>query len=373
MFSYYVGMMSGTSLDAVDGVLVRFDASTGQLTRIAGYSLPLPTELRKLLTGLAHANQLTFKDLALAEDGITRCYAECTKQLLEGIDDDQQPVALGCHGQTIEHQPNSTPPYTLQLLNPSLLAELTGHNVICDFRRRDLAAGGQAAPLVPAFHQAALQSKDEDRIIINLGGIANLTYLPADQKKLIIGFDTGPANLLLDTWHQQHWQSDYDPSGRRASSGRVIPELLQQLCSDEYFMRQPPKSTGREHFNPQWLATHLAVCNQQNLLPEDVLATLTELTATTLVDQIKYLDPVNLAHLLICGGGWFNTFLVSRIRALSSPRKVTSTDTAEIPPQDMEAIAFAWLAHQHVNRQHGNLPSVTGAKGGRVLGGFYPA
>jgi anhydro-N-acetylmuramic acid kinase len=373
MFSYYVGMMSGTSLDAVDAVLVRFDDDAEQLTRIAAYSLPLPTELRKLLTHLAHATQLTFKDLAIAEDGITRCYAECANQLLSKIDDDRQPVALGCHGQTIEHQPNSTPPYTLQLLNPSLLAELTGQNVICDFRRRDLAAGGQAAPLAPAFHQAALQSKDEDRIIINLGGIANLTYLPADQKKPVIGFDTGPANLLLDAWHQQHWQSDYDVSGQRASGGRVIPELLQQLCSDEYFARLPPKSTGREYFNPQWLHAQLAACDQQNLLPEDVLATLTELTAVTLTDQVKYLDPTNQAQLLICGGGWFNTFLVSRIRVLSSPRKVTSTEDAGIPPQDMEAIAFAWLAKQHVSRLQGNLPSVTGAKEGRVLGGFYPA
>lgn len=373
MFSYYVGMMSGTSLDAVDGVLVRFNDDAQQLTRIAAYSLPLPTELQKLLTHLAHATQLTFKDLATAEDGITRCYAQCANQLLKDIDAHQQPLALGCHGQTIEHQPNSTPPYTLQLLNPSLLTELTGQNVICDFRRRDLAAGGQAAPLTPAFHQAALQSEDEDRIVINLGGIANLTYLPADKNKAVIGFDTGPANLLLDAWHQQHWQSDYDSSGQRASGGHVIPGLLQQLCSDEYFSRLPPKSTGREYFNPLWLSSQLATYKQQNLLPKDVLATLTELTAVTLAEQIKHLDPTNQAQLLICGGGWFNRFLVSRICALSSPRKVTSTDAAGIPPQEMEAIAFAWLAKQHISRQQGNLPSVTGARGGRVLGGFYPA
>lgn len=368
----YVGMMSGTSMDAIDAVLVQFDQHNTSPRLIDRNSTPIPPDLQQLLKKLAHASQVTFHDLAAAEDWLTRCYAECLNQLLKQ-NSCSQPMAAGCHGQTIEHQPDSIPPYTLQLLNPSLLAELTWQNIICDFRRRDMAAGGQAAPLVPAFHQALLHSVEEDRIVINLGGIANVTHLPANSEHPVTGYDTGPANLLVDAWHQQHWQTAYDPSGQRASSAQVIPELLQQLCSDPYFARLPPKSTGREHFNPQWLSAKLANFDQNAYSPENVLTTLTELTAVTLTDQIKYLDPQNHAHLLICGGGWFNTYLIARIRDLNTPRRVSSTETLGIPPQDMEAMAFAWLARQHIKREPGNLPSVTGAEGGRVLGGFYPA
>lgn len=373
MKSHFIGMMSGTSLDAVDGVLVAFDAKGANPQLLKRNSINLPKTLKERLTFLAHSDTLTFRQLAEAEDGLTRLYSECALEILNDLPANQQPIAIGCHGQTLEHQPNQIPSYTLQLLNPSLLAELTGQNIIADFRRRDLAAGGQAAPLVPAFHSNIFQSTSNDRIIINLGGIANLTWLPKNSNKPVLGFDTGPANLLLDAWHQEHWQKNFDMGGKKAASGKVVPALLNKALADEYFALSAPKSTGREKFNPEWLKALLIELADQNLSNQDVLRTLVELTATSLTDQIKLLDSTGQAELFICGGGWQNSFLVERISALSYPRQLNSTEALGIPPQDVEAAAFAWLAWRHHHNKSGNLPSVTGAKGERVLGGFYPA
>lgn len=373
MKSHFIGMMSGTSLDAVDGVLVAFDTKGTNPQLLKRNSVNLPKELKELLGFLAHSETLTFRQLAEAEDGLTRLYADCALEILNAIPTYQQPIALGCHGQTLEHQPNLLPSYTLQLLNPSLLAELTGQNIIADFRRRDLAAGGQAAPLVPAFHSKVFHSTSNDRIIVNLGGIANLTWLPKNQNEPVLGFDTGPANLLLDAWHQEHWQKSFDMGGKKAASGKVILELLNKALADDYFALAAPKSTGREKFNPEWLKVLLIEMADQNLSNQDVLRTLVELTARSLTDQIKLLDPRAQAEVFICGGGWQNSFLVERISVLISPRQLTSTATLGIPPQDVEAAAFAWLAWRHHHNKSGNLPSVTGAKGERVLGGFYPA
>lgn len=373
MNNHFIGMMSGTSLDAVDCVLVVFDTFGRNPQLLKRSSINLPEDLKKQLTFLAHTNQLTFRQLAEAEDSITRLYAECALQVLADLPKNQQPFAMGCHGQTIEHQPNLSPSYTLQILNPSLLAELTGQNIIADFRRRDLAAGGQAAPLVPAFHNSVFRSSDLDRIIINLGGIANLTLLPKDQQKVVTGFDTGPANLLLDAWYQEHWHAAFDANGLKASKGKVIPHLLSKALADEYFAQTAPKSTGREKFNPEWLKSLLSSLLEVKLAPIDVLRTLIEITAASLVDQIKLIDPNAEAELFICGGGWQNSFLIERITALAYPRQLDSTKKLGIPPQDVEAAAFAWLAWRHNQNKSGNLPSVTGAKGERVLGGFYPA
>lgn len=372
MSSHFIGMMSGTSLDAVDAVLVAFDDAGLNPKLLKRSSINLPELLKKSLTFLSHTQQLSFRQLAEAEDGLTRIYAACALEILADLPDDLQPLALGCHGQTIEHQPNLVPNYTLQLLNPSLLAELTGQNIIADFRRRDLAAGGQGAPLVPAFHKNVFRSSKFDRIIINLGGIANLTWLPKDPLKNVTGFDTGPANLLLDFWYQQHWDSAYDAGGNKASSGNLIKELLMLALEDDYFAKPAPKSTGREKFNPIWLTGLLKLLpNQQQ--PEDILCTLVELTAVSVVDQINNIDPKAEAELYICGGGWQNKYLVERITCLANSRLVTSSEELGIPPQDVEAAAFAWLAWRHYHNKSGNLPSVTGASGERILGGFYPA
>lgn len=373
MESLFVGMMSGTSLDAVDGVLVAFDATGSCPKLLKRASVVIPKELKALLTFLAHSENLTFRQLAEAEDALTRLYAECALLILADLPASQQPLALGCHGQTLEHQPNLLPAYTLQLLNPSLLAELTGQNVIADFRRRDLAAGGQAAPLVPAFHLNAFHNPTKDRVIINLGGIANVTWLPKDRHAPITGFDTGPANLLLDAWHLRHWQVGFDAGGAKAASGRVLPNLLNKALADPYFALPAPKSTGREKFNPEWVTALLAGGAEEERSAEDVLRTLLELTAVSLADQIKLLDPARLAEVFVAGGGWENHFLITRLKALLAPRALASTEVLGIAPQDVEAVAFAWLAWRHYHNKSGNLPSVTGAKGARVLGGFYPA
>ncbi|WP_072325625.1 anhydro-N-acetylmuramic acid kinase [Marinospirillum alkaliphilum] len=371
MSAIFAGLMSGTSLDAVDGVLVAFSDSGQQPRLLAKHSIDIDASLRTLLEKLAHAEQLSFTELATAEDGITRHYARCIQELL------QQhgatiPIAIGCHGQTIEHRPDANIPYTLQLLNPSLLAELTGQNIICDFRRRDLAAGGQAAPLVPAFHRAVFHHPAKDRIAINLGGIANLSFIPADTRQPVTGFDTGPANLLLDYWHQHHWSGTFDPQGQMAASGKLHQPLLTSMLGDGYFSKPPPKSTGREHFNPGWLDQHLARLSNQPE-PVDVLCTLSELTAISLTQGIKLLDPDASAELVVCGGGWFNTDLIRRIRHLTAPRPLISSHELGVDPQLVEAMAFAWLAWRHTLGRPGNLPAVTGAKGERILGGFYPA
>lgn len=373
MDSLFIGMMSGTSLDAVDGVLVAFDAAGTNPRLLKRASVALPKELKELLTFLAHSDSLTFRQLAEAEDALTRLYAECAGSILADLPKAHLPLALGCHGQTLEHRPNLLPAYTLQLLNPSLLAELTGQNVIADFRRRDLAAGGQAAPLVPAFHSCVFHSLTKDRVIINLGGIANVTWLPKDPYLPVTGFDTGPANLLLDAWHQEHWQVGFDAGGAKAASGQVLPDLLDRALADAYFALPAPKSTGREKFNPEWLAALLADLPERDFLPVDVLRTLLELTAVSLAEQIELLDPAGLAEVFVAGGGWENSFLIARLGALLAPRALASTEVLGIPPQEVEAAAFAWLAWRHYHNRSGNLPSVTGAKGPRVLGGFYPA
>lgn len=373
MSSCFVGMMSGTSLDAVDAVLVDFDSTDSKPKLIKRCSVNFCAELKEQLTFLAHADKVSFRQLAVAEDALTRLYAECALQLLEGLPNKLQPLAIGCHGQTIEHQPNLVPGYTLQLLNPSLLAELTGRNIVADFRRRDLAAGGQAAPLVPAFHRSVFHSAKVDRVIVNLGGIANVTFLPCDVQKLVVGFDTGPANLLLDFWFHKHWQKSFDAGGVMASGGEVIPILLEKALADGYFALPFPKSTGREKFNPEWLNYLLAGFAADEFAAVDVLSTLVELTAVSLTNEIKLIDSKAEAEVFVCGGGWQNSFLVDRIAALAYPRLLASTDALGFSPLDVEAAAFAWLAWRHYHNKSGNLPSVTGARGERILGGFYPA
>jgi|AntRauTorckE6833_2_1112554.scaffolds.fasta_scaffold09825_3 anhydro-N-acetylmuramic acid kinase len=365
----YGGLMSGTSLDGVDGLLVSF-TSDHQLQVLARSSLPFPEKLRNLLLSLAHSENISFTDLASAEQALTQHYALCWQELekqVPGI----KPEALGCHGQTLEHRPAIG--YSLQLLDPSLLAELTGCNIVCDFRRRDLAAGGQGAPLVPAFHRGFFGSVKEDRMIVNLGGIGNLTWLPRNHADEPLGFDTGPANLLLDAWCHKHQGTKQDENGNWAKRGQINHELLDQLLKDAYFSAPYPKSTGREMFNLPWLEKKLGSSGVKALKAVDIQATLVELTARSLCQAIQQLDPRQSAQILICGGGSKNTYLMERIAELARPRNVATTENAGLPPQDVEAAAFAWLAHQHLLKKPGNLPSATGAQGPRILGGFYPA
>lgn len=390
MKKIYLGVMSGTSLDALDTVAVSF--ANNQFSTLANASLAMPQDLQQLLTKLIEEASLTYADLALAEDSLSRLYAQvinlCVSQLEANSYSQAAIQAVGCHGQTLEHQPNQQPAFTLQLLNPSLVAELTGLAVVADFRRRDLAAGGQAAPLVPAFHAEVFASEEVNRIIVNLGGIANLSYLPArafdsssTNKKEVIGYDTGPANTLLDTFYSQHFynpnkqttNTHYDPAGKNAAQGKLLEALVAAALADDYFQQPAPKSTGREKFNPVWLTELLAKTGLEKAAKEDILRSLVEITALSLSNEVNKLDPTTTAEIYICGGGWQNDFLISRLEKLLAPRKMASTASLGLDPQLVEASAFAWLAKQNLEGLAGNLPSVTGAKGKRVLGGYYPA
>jgi anhydro-N-acetylmuramic acid kinase len=358
----FIGLMSGTSLDGVDAVLADYSA---QPPRLVGHHHQTYTPgLRRELLALNQPGGDELRRAALAANELARSYASVVHVLLEKHPEVRAVKAIGCHGQTVRHQPATG--YSIQLVNGALLAELTAIDVACDFRSRDIAAGGQGAPLVPAFHQAMFASRTMHRVIVNIGGIANLTDLPPSGA--VTGCDCGPGNLLLDAWAQRHLNQPFDSNGAWAKSGRAIPALLLRLCADEFFGRPPPKSTGRETFNLDWLTRQLAGDEK----PADVQATLLALTARGIADAIgKFCGGAREVYL--GGGGARNTALVELLAQQVAPRKVAVTDALGIAAEHVEALAFAWLARQTLNSQPGNLPAVTGARGARVLGALYRA
>lgn len=366
----YLGLMSGTSLDGMDVVATVFESNGATCHTVASLSHSFAPELRQALMDLASSHHCNLIQIGQTEQQLTSAYAALTRQLLEQLPPEYEPVALGCHGQTIEHQPDLATPFTWQLLDPSRLAELTGIDVIADFRRRDIAAGGQGAPLVPAFHAQHFTQQARPVAVINLGGIANVSWLPAGGASPILGFDTGPANMLMDAWAQRHLDQPIDWDGAWAQQGQVIPELLAACLADDYFARAAPKSTGREYFNLAWL-------EQKGLLPQyaprDIQATLLALTATSIAQALDQLDPDHISQVILCGGGAENTALRQRLDEQLAPRQVNTSNDTGLPTQLVEATAFAWLAWRHLNRAPGNCPEVTGAKGPRILGGWYPA
>jgi len=359
----YVGLMSGTSLDGIDAVLADLTAERPRLVghRHRAFSPQLRTELLAL-------NQPAGDELrraALAANALAREYASVVSLLLGECAVSAHSVrAVGCHGQTVRHQPADG--YTIQLVNGSLLAELSGIAVICDFRSRDIAAGGEGAPLVPAFHRAVFASPGKHRVIVNIGGIANLTDLPP--AGAVTGFDCGPGNLLLDHWAQQHVGQPFDRDGAWALTGRQIPDLLARLRADDYFRRAPPKSTGRDAFDRDWLTQRLRGAHN----PADVQATLLALTAGSIADAIEKFC-AGAQEVYVCGGGARNVALCALLAQHLAPRAVAATDLLGVDAAQVEALAFAWLARQTLNSQPGNLPSVTGARGVRILGAIYPA
>ncbi|WP_280554654.1 anhydro-N-acetylmuramic acid kinase [Halomonas sp. 25-S5] len=373
--SLFIGLMSGTSLDGIDAALVEIrEGGTPRL--VATHETPMPETLRDLLWRLCHADRVAFAELAAAEDAFCRLQAEAVEALIASSGVDRAAIsAIGSHGQTIEHAPrghDGGPAYTLQLDNPSLLAELTARPVVADFRRRDLAAGGQAAPLAPAFHEALLRVHGEWRLVLNLGGFANLTLLPpAEDERAPLGFDTGPANALLDAWHARHRGGRFDAGGAWAASGRVDEALLERLLTDPFFHLPPPRSTGRELFHLNWLQGHL----QGREAPQDVQATLAELTAASVALGVgmarERLDAPPAAVLVPCGGGARNPDLLARLARRLPETPLVPGDDWGWPAEWLEAGAFAWLAWRRLAGLPGNLPSVTGAAGPRVLGGLY--
>ena len=368
MRELYIGLMSGTSMDGVDGVLATIDAARCEV--LAHAHRPYPQALRAELLALNQPGPDELHRAALAGNAVARLYAEVAAELRSAAGGETV-RAIGAHGQTVRHRPGhfDGSGYTLQLLAPALLAELSGIAVVADLRSRDVAAGGQGAPLVPAFHQARFARADADLAVINIGGIANLTLLPA--RGVVRGFDCGPGNALMDLWIQRHRGLSYDANGAWAASGQVLPELLAAALADPYFARPLPKSTGRDDFHAEWLD---ALLHAQAATPraEDVQATLCALTATVIGRDVQRYLP-GATHLLICGGGARNGELMRRLAAGLPGLSVQSTEQHGLPPLQVEAAAFAWLAHAHLHGTPGNLPAVTGARGTRRLGALYPA
>lgn len=368
MSELYIGLMSGTSADGINAALVDFSKPLPLI--VGAHYIAYPTDLREKIHALCDRGEDEIKRMGELDVLLGQAFADATQALLKNQHLSAKHIqAIGCHGQTIRHYPNHPHPFTLQIGDPNIVAAKTGITTVADFRRKDVAIGGQGAPLVPAFHQQILASKDTHRAIVNIGGIANVTLLHAQQQNPLIAFDTGPGNVLMDSWIQHHQSIAYDKEGQWAAQGVVQPFLLQALLSDYYFKLTPPKSTGREHFNFRWLQEQLQTCSQ-TFSPVDIQATLAELTAITIVNAIH--PYFSTGEILVCGGGSHNTYLMSRLSALTQTHfTVDSTQKYGVSPDWMEAMAFAWLARQTLHRKPGNIPSVTGAKQSVILGGIY--
>ncbi len=358
----YIGLMSGTSMDGIDAVLLDL---AGPPRLLQHSHQPFSPQLRATLLALNESGADELHRAAMAANALALGYSTAVRTLLSRArTNHDQIAAIGCHGQTVRHHPESG--YTIQLVNAALLAELSGICVVCDFRNRDIAAGGEGAPLVPAFHHAMFAHPQKSRAIVNIGGIANITSLPAQGE--VIGFDCGPGNVLMDGWIMAHQNVSYDPGGAWAAQGAVLPELLERLLTHEFFERRPPKSTGRDLFNLKNLEAALAGGER----PVDVQATLCELTAASITRALSAHCPA-ANEIYLCGGGARNDALLKRIVALLPGKRTALCDELGIAAEMVEAAAFAWLAQRALAGKPGNLPSVTGARGPRVLGAIYPA
>jgi anhydro-N-acetylmuramic acid kinase len=364
MENLFIGIMSGTSLDGVDATLCKLEADACEL--IATHFLPYPAALKLELLALHKPDTNELETALLLGNKLARLYAEAVNNLLVSAKKGTNDItAIGCHGQTIRHRPELG--FTLQIGNAALLAELTNITVVSDFRSRDIAAGGQGAPLVPAFHKAIFANNKLNRTIVNIGGIANITYLSKNGD--VLGFDSGPGNMLLDTWAKLKLGKDYDADGAWAATGVVHESLLNNMLAEPYFALPPPKSTGRDLFNDDWLKQHILY---PHCRPQDIARTLVELSAYSICQALaKYCPDVDEVYL--CGGGARNALLVNTIKTMLKDMPVLDTDVLGVGVDWLEAVAFAWLAKQTLENKPSNLPAVTGAKGLRVLGAIYPA
>ncbi len=361
----FIGLMSGTSRDGLDAVLVGLDDQSFRL--IGARMTPYPDSIGVPLWKLVESARCDLEELGRLHTQFGEFAAACVDDLLRDAQiSASQVTAIGFSGHTVFHKPEPPNAFTLQLGNPNIVAARTGIDTVADLRGMDVAVGGQGAPLLPAFHAWWFSSPDESRIVVNVGGIANLTRLVPGQP--IVGFDSGPANTLMDAWARRHSIGDYDAGGRWAKSGRVNADLLRTLLSDDYFARKPPKSTGLEYFNLNWLDRHLSVLG--DLRPEDVQATLLELTVASITESATNVCP-RLDRLIVCGGGCYNTALMDRLRALLTPVTIETSDVHGIAPEWVEAAGFAWFAQSRLEGRPANVPSVTGAREYVHLGGVY--
>jgi anhydro-N-acetylmuramic acid kinase len=367
MTSLYLGLISGTSADGIDVALATFNP---QPKLVASLVQAYPAHLRERILKLAQGDgRIALDELGALDVEIARCFADAANALLqrEGIASSSVD-ALGSHGQTVRHRPLGATPYTLQLGDPNIIAENTGITTVADFRRRDMAAGGHGAPLAPAFHAAMLKADGRTRVVLNLGGIANITILSGDTKAPLRGFDTGPASCLLDAWSDRNLGEPFDRDGAFAASGKVDQALLDRLLAEPYFRTPPPKSTGREVFHLTWLQAHL---QGRDIAPNEVQATLVALSAQSIADAINTYAP-GASEVFVCGGGVHNPVLMRAIAAALAPTPVANIATIGIDPDFVEAMLFAWLARERMHaRPIAQIDTVTGARGARVLGGIF--
>lgn len=374
----YIGVMSGTSMDAVDAALVSINHH--EIETLAHHSNEIPSDLKQQLSKLCASGENEIERFGYLDVVVAELIAKTVNSLVKNENLQPQDItAIGSHGQTIRHQPNALKPFSLQIGNPSIIAHNTGITTIADFRMADIAAGGQGAPLVPAFHQAAFQSKEGLRAIINIGGIANITLLSPDlstqqDKSLknieaVKGYDLGPGNTLMDQWILHHQNKPFDVNGKWAREGKLIPTLLKKLLTDDFIQKVPPKSSGREYFNLPWLKRH----TEDTFEAKDVQRTLIEFTAQVIANTLKQETNDHPCDVFLCGGGVKNAFLKERITSLLPSYQISSTCTLGIDAQLVEATAFAWLAKQTLNRLPGNIEAVTGASQRKILGGIYLA
>lgn len=365
MSEYFLGLLSGTSMDAIDAALVDFSDNNVRL--IATHSQKFPHDLKKECETLIRNKSTTLLDFGKLNTQLGHLFADTANQLISNANVKKENIlAIGSHGQTIFHHPNDKNPFSLQMGDGNIIASSTGIQTVADFRSKDIALGGQGAPLTPAFHNVLFRDTTQNRAAVNIGGIANITYLPADQNQSIIGFDSGPGNTLLDLWTEKHLKKSYDKNGNWAKTGKISIELLTNMLKDNFFTLALPKSTGREYFNLPWLEHYLS----DEITPEDVQATLVELTATTIVNHIKEFSS-NADDIILCGGGTHNEYLVQRIKELAGTISVSSSEQFGYHPDWIEAMTFAWLAKQNIEQKPGNLPSVTGASRSAILGSIY--
>jgi len=365
MSKYFIGLLSGTSMDAVDAAIVDFSASKPKLVAYHSEAIPEPLREKTRLLCVPGENEINRFGEADIEWG--RLFAQATENLLKLANiSSKEIVAIGSHGQTIRHHPTANLPFTLQIGDPNTIAALTQITTIADFRRMDMAQGGQGAPLAPAFHRYLFQNPEHDTMIVNIGGIANITYLPADPQSKTIGFDTGPGNNLMDAWCRQHINRPFDEDGQWAMQGQVNETLLARLLSDPYFSQQPPKSTGPEYFHLAWLDSTIAAVDTQR--------TLLELTAQTIANAARELVRTSYCEILLCGGGARNTALVTKIQSLLGNKfHVHLTDDIGVPSEWLEAMLFAWLAKLRLEECPLDLSSITGSRQPVLLGGVFDA
>lgn len=361
----YIGIMSGTSLDGIDAALV--EIVDGQVQLIDSQDSPIPPTIKQRVLDICLGQQTDLQQIGALDHQLGHLYADAVMALLKKTGHaPEQVAAIGNHGQTVFHQPNGNTPFTTQLGDANIIATRTGITTIADFRRKDMALGGQGAPLVPAFHHALFESQEASTVVLNIGGIANISVL--DRNQSVVGYDTGPGNMLMDAWCAKHRGQPYDKDALFAHQGNVDTTLLAALLQEPYLAEKAPKSTGRELFNLPWLE---AILDSHNCSVEDVQRTLCEYTAQTICNEVEQYTHGEQPQLLVCGGGANNPLLMSRLKALLPAWAVSSTDSQGVDSQNMEAMAFAWLAYRRIHNLPSNLPEVTGASRSASLGVMY--